>query len=515
VGSTNFGAQQAAPVGGEGIAAANMLGNLLGAGKSVSFFLSRDGTSGYINTVTSSNVINPHIADNNSPIPQDRVYYRYNYFNHAEQLSTLTNVTVPSPELAIGGTSRLSAVRSFDVNQQTFGAEKTFLDGLFSAEVRVPFSTTLSSNLDYRVASANGIGPTFVPGGQQIFTDPVGNLFFFPGGVPAGGPGAGNIPYNQILTTPTPQNTRGSEDTEFGNMSVILKGLLFRSDWLSFSGGVGVGIPTAQDTRVRVTDYVGGVGLPFADEQRVRTFNVANDTWGLAPFLAFLATPSDRLYVQGFVEVEVPLNKSTIGYTETLPIIANPSIPTGFNTAAQLNQLGIPSSANILLPPFAYKDHIRDQTLLDVDLGAGYWVYRDSSCGAFLTGLAPTVEVHYTHSLNKAQLVELPRDSLHLPLPTGIVAGNDLGQFVNTPNFGPNAPSPTVGSQRGPIDIVDLTAGVTALFGNNFTVATGFSFPLTQNSNRTFDWEYTVQLNYYFGAPRSAGSRFTPTTIGQ
>ncbi len=63
------------------------------------------------------------LAESTSPIPRDRLFFNYSYFND-----------VP---LAAGGVS---------VNRYTFGVEKTFFNGMTSLELRAPFATTLSSD---------------------------------------------------------------------------------------------------------------------------------------------------------------------------------------------------------------------------------------------------------------------------------------------------------------------------------------------------------------------------------
>jgi hypothetical protein len=71
-------------------------------------------------------------------------------------------------------------------------------------------------------------------------------------------------------------------------------------------------------------------------------------------------------------------------------------------------------------------------------------------------------------------------------------------------------PAPTVGNLNNRVDILDLTVGNTVVIGNRATVATGFVFPLKRQSDRTFDWEFQLQLNYYFGCARN---RPAPTTF--
>lgn len=64
------------------------------------------------------------VAENTSPLPRDRVYVNYSYFNNTP--------------LYQGGVN---------VNRVTPGIEKTFLSGLASVELRTPFATTLDSTV--------------------------------------------------------------------------------------------------------------------------------------------------------------------------------------------------------------------------------------------------------------------------------------------------------------------------------------------------------------------------------
>jgi hypothetical protein len=74
-----------------------------------------------------------------------------------------------------------------------------------------------------------------------------------------------------------------------------------------------------------------------------------------------------------------------------------------------------------------------------------------------------------------------------------------------TPNALLVPPPPQVGNRRNRLDIIDLTLGTTFEFAKRLTLATGFTLPMRGADNRTFDWEFQLQLNYYFGlAPRLA-----------
>src|SRR5262249_20377071 len=116
------------------------------------------------------------ISEDNNPLPRDRVIFDYDYFN-----------SVP---LTLGGVG---------VQRFSPGFEKTFFDRLTSIEVRVPFATTLDSDLN-----------------------------------------SGNM---------------GSERaTELGDVHITLKGLLYRSQEWNVAVGLGIDLPTASDTRVFFID---------------------------------------------------------------------------------------------------------------------------------------------------------------------------------------------------------------------------------------------------------------------
>ena len=94
------------------------------------------------------------IADNASPIPTDRVFFSYNYFDGlggpagSNGGSTSSNtVNIPGRGVGVPPDTIVTSVRvapvtvpvsSIDLNREIFGFEKTFLDGNASIEVRLP-----------------------------------------------------------------------------------------------------------------------------------------------------------------------------------------------------------------------------------------------------------------------------------------------------------------------------------------------------------------------------------------
>ena len=456
------GAQQGGDV---GIAAPNMIGDLLYSSRSIQYGFGRITGNSATFGLGSTSIVNASVAENNSPIPQDRVYFRYNLFTNSQSITGISpqfSEVPPGSGVFIFG----NQTKQYNTSLYTLGGEKTFFDGLMSVEVRLPIVSTLSTSNNISVGNITG------PVGGA---DPNGNPFF---GVQG-----------------TPGNTLGQEATYFDNMSVILKSLLYKSCNAKFalSGGMGIGIPTAPDTRLSVVDYAGtgGPGSQTASGQEVRQFTISNDTWALSPFLAFLYLPAPRFFTQGFFQVEVPLNSSTITYSDHYSI-------GSFGTGGDPRLLSLISTGQSLLPPFTVRRSIDEQTLAHVDLVAGYWLVQNPD-SRWLNGMALSFETHYTGALTNADRVQLPGNGTQLQYPpsnpiAGIV-NNGVGQV---PNIGPVV---VAGPSR--VDIVDVTVGTTFLLGNQSTLATAFTVPVTTGANKTFDWEFQVQLNFYFGAIRN------------
>jgi hypothetical protein len=220
------------------------------------------------------------VSEDSSPLPRDRFIFNYDYFHN-----------VP---LRAGGQ---------DVNRFTFGVEKTCLDGMASVEVRLPFASTLDSDI--------------VVGGE-------------------------------------------STHTELGNLHLMIKGLLWRNESLAIASGLGISLPTADDTRV----ITGGSEI----------VHIRNRTVGLEPYFAALWTPNERLFSQ--LWVSVPFD--TVGNK----VDVNPTFfaPTRIGT-------------------------LHDQTRLVLDGQIGYWLMRSEDPDARLRGVAPFAELHYTTTTSDADVV--------------------------------------------------------------------------------------------------------------
>jgi hypothetical protein len=429
----------------------NIMGNFLGTGRAISFGLTNTGGTLFGGSFpASTRSTNSQIADDNSPIPRDRVGYRFNYFNNSGAITGVGSAPDNQPYNPATFAIDPLSIKEYDTYLSNFNFEKTFANGNASIEVRLPMVTAAASHQTLVFGQRTG------PNMQT----------------------AGGLSGFGFTTTRTPDQSTGRYGTEIGNMQVILKGVICKSSDFLLSGGVGVGVPTADDVNITVLGVTGAsnsTGPHHGTGETMRDFTVANDTWGLSPFLAYVYAPSGRRwFTQGFLEFETPMNSTGGRFRETI-VPADPTDPSGLATKIDT----------------AFR--LREQALMHLSTSTGFWAYQDPNA-AWIRGVAPAVELHYTQSLTKGRQVTLPSDNIVL---TNNITGDTLQR-----------PAPTVG-REGNVDFFDVTLGTTFQLGDRATVAFGFSFPLLSgDQHRTYDYEAQVQLNYYFGA--GLGSRRTP-----
>jgi len=179
-----------------------------------------------------------------------------------------------------------------DLDRYTFGWEKTFLNDQMSFEIRAPLVGSVGSN-------------------------PLGS------------------------------DSTGRE-TEFGNLSLVTKALLYRDATTAWSTGLAIVLPTGDDFIVGDNGDSGGTPDNI----------FKNDAVHLQPFVGLFHASSSRAFHQAFLQFD-------------------------FDTAGNEVQFG--STTGVL----------NDATLMFVDYSFGYWLQRDYS-RRYFRGLAPMVEMHYT-----------------------------------------------------------------------------------------------------------------------
>jgi hypothetical protein len=250
-----------------------------------------------------------------------------------------------------------------DVNRYALGFESTYWDDMASVEVRFPFAHTLSS--------------------MQV------------------------------------DGPRIAKDTEFGNVTLMLKNVVRQEDDWLLSAGVGISFPTADDNRV----------VRPGDNRLI--LHIQNEAIHFLPFLGLIASPNDRMFVQTFVQLDIDAN-------------GNPA--RGDLMAMNLMPLGV----------------VQDPTLMFLDFSLGYWLH-DDPCSPFLTAAAPIIELHYTTTLNAADLLQR----------AGFLIGDLSRQF----------------------DILNLTLGTHFEFQDRWSLRPGFVIPLRDGDDRQFDFEFFLQAN--------------------
>lgn len=213
------------------------------------------------------------IAENESPRPLDRLFFSFNYYNNVDRSILSTTA------------SSIHNVQSF---RYTFGAEKTFLDGGFSVGLRAPINTLDAD---------------------------------------------GRVNRGRFGTIASP----GFTDTEFGDLSVILKGVLAQNRETGSLISTGLAVTTATGPRHFPSAPAGGL---LINGQRGTSFQ---------PFLGALWS-SGNFFVHGFSAIEIPTTRS-------------------------------------------------DALLLFDDIGVGYYVYRNGEGDRLLTAIVPTFEVHVNDPL--------------------------------------------------------------------------------------------------------------------
>ncbi|MGI9428937.1 MAG: hypothetical protein ACR2NM_09785 [Bythopirellula sp.] len=379
-----------------------------------------------------------NISEGNTPLPTDRIYFSYRHFHNA----TLTRV--------------FSNFADYNVDRFTMAGERTFFDGMISAELRLPLENRLTSDVSTNIVQFDPPSiPGFVTGIEPII---------------------------------------GGRRTELANMSMIFKALLLERDDFAVSAGLGVTLPTAKDVNYNATidTFVVEGALTALNVAQIQTI-AANETVYLAPFLSWLCTPSPRFFHQGFLQVEVAANPSRVHtnaagrFTFDLngDTIFDPFDPTDGTLAFATPFLPVVGSGSGLAT-----SELHPQTLLRLNLGFGY-VLHENRQADWIQKLTGLFEVHYTGTLSDANISRLPLNLFF----NGIQVPPDDPIFSD-PNFD-ELNNIFIGNRDNQIHIVNLTAGLSANMGN-LVVTHGLSAPVTNRKNRGFDFEYNLQVQRPF-----------------
>src|SRR5262249_27521244 len=157
------------------------------------------------------------IADNQSPMPQDRVFYSFNYFNNMNQ----------------GLNERLgSSITSMQAYRQILGIEKTFWQGNASLGLRLPIDTLWSAARDPLLRSNS---------------TSVGNVSVFSKFLLYDNPAAGNLLSGGLaIPAPTGPSSFAGSPASFGFRDVQLQpflGYILRRGDLYLQGFTAIDVP--------------------------------------------------------------------------------------------------------------------------------------------------------------------------------------------------------------------------------------------------------------------------------
>lgn len=207
-----------------------------------------------------------------------------------------------------------------------------------------------------------------------------------------------------------------------GDLVVTLKGLLYSDESQAISLGLAINTPTGHNLRVSLPNSgAGGAEL-----------TLSNNAVHLIPFLAYQAAPTEDFFFNSFLQIDTPTNANSV----------------------QVRNLG---------PNTVDNQKLMEQTLLYLDTSFGYWMFRDPEA-EFLTGLAGLLELHYTTTLNRADIV------------------TDRDQIV------------TFGANSGSLDAINMTFALHTEIARSTIIRAGYVTPLRDGNHRFFDHEFTLAV---------------------
>ncbi|MEM1067785.1 MAG: hypothetical protein AAGG48_16895 [Planctomycetota bacterium] len=254
------------------------------------------------------------IAENNQALPADRFWFAYNYFDNALSINPAGPVAAPSDDQSL---HRLMLAREWLLD-----------DGRTSIEARIPFGSAININ-DNAIAG-------LASSNYRIDSDSIGNL------------------------------------------SLILKRLLYGDGCVALSGGLGIETPTGSSVRLITAD--------IDVTQEVEAVH-------LVPFLS--ATERfNQWFGHAFLQLDIPLGDD--------PIVGSLDPLTAPGTLAEIGA----------------------SPRLGLDVGIGYWFIQPRCSCDF--GLAAIAELHLTTGLGDTDSATIVDGTTTLSINTPVGVSDDL-----------------------------------------------------------------------------------------
>jgi hypothetical protein len=226
------------------------------------------------------------------------------------------------------------------------------------------------------------------------------------------------LPMASTLSSTQDSLAMGDRGYELGNLTLITKGVLFRDEDSLWTAGMGVTAPLADDS--------------LLTRGSTPLVQIENEAVHLLPFIATLQQLNSRTLFQAFAEIDVDTN-------------------------------GNPVYGNATLGTLPYAGRLNDSTLLMLDFSL-HRLLRQSPRGAFVRQVIGNAELHYTGSLEDADIVRGPGFEI-----------TDLARRFN---------------------IVNATFSQHWVLSNNVVITPGIAVPLRSGTDKQFDFEAILQLNY-------------------
>ncbi len=243
------------------------------------------------------------------------------------------------------------------------------------------------------------------------------------------------IPFGSTINST--QRVDGVEfaGVEFGNIGLLLKHIFCQGDGYAIGAGLAMEFPTGDDLQLYRLDDFGNSNFA-TPEGTLKIMHLNNEAYHLMPWLGMRIDPNERLFIESFLQFDFGLTENSV---------------FGHSDGPQVRAGTLPSMGQVY-----------DQTLLLADISINYWLYRDRFNAGKLMGVVPSLEFHYTTSLQDPDVLDDPS--------LGISMNGGLGQ----------------------VDQFNLTLGTHFVFHRGGNITPALVVPL---ADKQFEYELQLQMN--------------------
>jgi hypothetical protein len=210
------------------------------------------------------------------------------------------------------------------------------------------------------------------------------------------------------------------QEFKLGDTLLALKFMIHQGEVFDLSAGLGLLLPTGRDTTV-------------SSAAAGELLHLSADALHLQPFVALAAAPTETTFVQSFLQFDYEPNGDTV-------VVSIPTVGTG--------PLG----------------SLRAAGLVQWNLEAGWWVYRNPQPSGWVNAVAPFVQLDYATNLGTAD---------------GLSAAG-------------------LTFQTAALRQLDLAVGLHMDVCRHTSVLLGCVVPLVNQDRRHFDFDFSLLVNYHF-----------------